>query len=212
MIKVSPSILAADPLNMEADIRKMLDAGCDLLHVDIMDGHFVPNLSYGPALSAAMAKVFPTALQDVHLMLDNPEKYIDAFAVSCPEAIAIHLEIPGDVAAILKDIRSRGIKAVLTLKPATPAEAALPFFPLCDRILVMTVEPGYGGQSFMPEQLDKIRALRQLGFTGEIEADGGINMKNLPLLKEAGLDIAVMGTAMYRSPDPKADMDTIHQL
>ena len=212
MIKVSPSILAANPLEMGKDIEKAANAGCDMLHVDIMDAHFVPNLSYSPALSLAIHKAFPDLPLDVHLMMGNPEKYIDAFAACKPQAIAIHAEIPGDVAALLRDIRSRGILAVLTLKPGTPVSAVTQWLPLCDRVLIMTVEPGFGGQSFMAEQLEKIPQLRAAGFTGEVEADGGISLKNIEQCAQAGLNIAVMGTAFFRSEDPAMLVNSLHRL
>jgi len=211
-MKVSPSILAADMLNMERDVQRMIDAGTDWLHVDIMDAHFVPNLSYSPALVAALHKRFPALPLDVHLMMDNPEKYADVFCDAGAAVLTIHAEIPGDVAALLQHIRSRGAMAGLSVKPGTPAEAIRHLLPLADMVLVMTVEPGFGGQKFNTDMLGKMDVLRQMGYTGLIEADGGVSMNNAALLRAHGLDVAVMGTAMFTSADPKADMDAIHVL
>ena len=211
MIKIAPSILAADPLNMERDVRRMSEAGCDMIHVDIMDAHFVPNLSYGPALVEALHGRFDLPL-DVHLMMDNPEKYIDVFAGAGAWGITIHAEIPGDVAGMLRHIRALELSAGLSVKPGTPAEAIRALLPEADMVLVMTVEPGFGGQKFQPAMLDKLRELRRMGYTGLLEADGGVSLSNLPALKEAGLDVAVMGTAMYRSADPAADIHIIKQM
>lgn len=211
MIKVSPSILAADPLHMERDVQRMVDAGCDLLHVDIMDAHFVPNLSYGPALAEALHKRFAIPL-DVHLMMDNPENYIETFAKAGAWGITIHAEVPGDVPAMLRQIRGLDLNVGLSVKPGTPAESIAHLLPLVDMVLVMTVEPGFGGQKFQSAMLEKIRTLRAMGYTGLIEADGGVSLDNLPDLKAAGLDVAVMGTAMYRSDDPARDMKTIHAM
>lgn len=209
---VSPSILAADMLNMERDVQRMIDAGTDWLHVDIMDAHFVPNLSYSPALVAALHKRFPQLPLDVHLMMDNPEKYIGVFCDAGAEVLTIHAEIAADVAALLEEIRARGVKAGLSVKPGTPAEAIRHLLPHADMVLVMTVEPGFGGQKFNANMLGKMDELRQMGYTGLLEADGGVSMKNAATLRAHGLDVAVMGTAMFGSSDPAADMAAIHAL
>lgn len=211
-MKVAPSILAADPLNMERDVQRMIDAGTDWLHVDIMDAHFVPNLSFSPALTAALHKRFPDLPLDVHLMMDNPEKYIDVFCDAGASVLTIHAEIDGDVTAMLQQIRARGVMAGLSVKPGTPAEAIRHLLSHADMVLVMTVEPGFGGQKFNEDMLNKLDALRQMGYTGLLEADGGVSMSNIATLHQHGLDVAVMGTAMFRSADPKADMDAIHAL
>ena len=211
-MKVAPSILAADPLNMGRDVQRMVDAGTDWLHVDIMDAHFVPNLSFSPALTKALHERFPALPLDVHLMMDNPEKYIDTFIDAGASVLTIHAEIAGDVAALLDHIRARGVKAGLSVKPGTPAEAVRHLLPHADMVLVMTVEPGFGGQAFNPDMLGKLTQLREMGYTGLLEADGGVSMKNAALLRRHGLDVAVMGTAMFGSADPKADMDAIHAM
>ena len=209
---VSPSILAADMLNMERDVQRMIDAGADWLHVDIMDAHFVPNLSYSPALVAALHKRFPALPLDVHLMMDNPEKYIGVFCDAGAAVLTIHAEISADVAQLLEEIRSRGVKAGLSVKPGTPAEAIRHLLPHADMVLVMTVEPGFGGQKFNAAMLGKMDDLRQMGYAGLLEADGGVSMSNAATLRAHGLDVAVMGTAMFASADPAADMAAIHAL
>ena len=211
-MKVAPSILAADPLHMARDVQRMIDAGADWLHVDIMDAHFVPNLSFSPALTKALHERFPALPLDVHLMMDNPEKYLDAFIDAGASVLTIHAEIAGDVAAMLEHIRSRGVKAGLSVKPGTSAEAVRHLLPHADMVLVMTVEPGFGGQKFNADMLGKLSALREMGYTGLLEADGGVSMANAALLRQHGLDVAVMGTAMFGSDDPKRDMDAIHAM
>lgn len=211
MIKVAPSILAADQLNLERDVSRMMAAGCDMIHVDIMDGHFVPNMSFGPAVVKALRARFDVPL-DVHLMLDQPERYIDDFARAGASNITIHAEIPGDAGALLRHIHTLGLSAGLSVKPGTPAEAVRDLLPEADMVLVMTVEPGFGGQKFQTAMLDKLRELRKMGYTGLLEADGGVSLSNLPDLKAAGLDVAVMGTAMYRSEDPAGDIQRIKAL
>ncbi len=211
-MKIAPSILAADMLNMERDVQRMVEAGTDWLHVDIMDAHFVPNLSYSPALVEALHDRFPALPLDVHLMMDNPEKYIDVFCDAGAAVLTIHAEIGGDVAGLLRKIRAKGVLAGLSVKPGTPASAIAHLLPEADMVLVMTVEPGFGGQKFNVDMLGKLDDLRRMGYTGLLEADGGVSMKNIETLRAHGLDVAVMGTAMLGSKTPKQDMDFIHTL
>jgi len=211
MIDILPSILASDLLNMEQDVRRMLDAGADALHVDIMDAHFVPNLSFGPAMCKALRRAFPYTYQDVHLMMDNPEKYLDTFASAGANAITVHAEAAGDIAGMLLHIRDLGLKAGVSLKPGTSVEAIADKLFMCDLVLVMTVEPGFGGQSFMADMIPKIRTLRDLGFQGQVMVDGGINAETGRLCIEAGADALVMGTALFKSPDPAALITACHE-
>ena len=212
MIKIAPSILAADALALGSDVQRMLDAGCDMLHVDIMDAHFVPNLSYSPATVKALHDRFPEALLDVHLMMDNPGDYIEAFAQNGAWNITIHAEIPGNIHAMLSQIHALGCKAGLSVKPGTPIEAAAEYFDEIDLLLVMTVEPGFGGQKFQPAMMDKLSRARELGYKGLLETDGGVGMSNLPEQIARGLDVAVMGTAMFHSPTPAEDLAKIHAM
>lgn len=204
MIKILPSILAADILRMGEEIARMMEAGADGLHVDIMDAHFVPNLSFAPAMVKAIRKAFPDIYQDVHLMMDNPAAYISAFAEAGADAITVHAEIPEDIEAVLRDIRARGCRAGLSVKPKTDVRAIEKYLPLCDQVLVMTVEPGFGGQKFMADMMPKLRWLRENGFTGGVQVDGGVNAETARECVAAGADELVMGTALVRSADPVA--------
>ena len=161
---------------------------------------------------AALHKRFPALPLDVHLMMDNPEKYIGVFCDAGAAVLTIHAEIAADVAALREEIRARGVKAGLSVKPGTPAEAIRHLLPHADMVLVMTVEPGFGGQKFNADMLGKMDELRQMGYTGLLEADGGVSMANAATLRAHGLDVAVMGTAMFGSSDPAADMAAIHAL
>ena len=211
MIKIAPSILAADPLNLERDMRRMMDAGCDWLHVDIMDAHFVPNLAFAPDTVRRMKEIASVPL-DVHLMMDNPEKYVDLFLDAGADCLTVHAEVAGDISAMLREIRRRGALAGLALKPGTGAWRAESLIPETDMILTMTVEPGFGGQPLNRSVIRKIANLREMGYKGEIEADGGIREDNLQELIDAGLSVAVMGTGLYRAEDPKGMMTRLHAM
>lgn len=211
MIKLSPSILAADPLRLGQAARMAQDAGCDELHFDVMDGHFVPNLTFGPHILKAMKQELPQIVYDVHLMLDNPAEFVDPFIDAGADILTVHAEADGFVRA-LDRIRERGVRTGASVRPATPVECLRDALSRLDRVLLMTVEPGFGGQKLIPEVLDKAAQLRTLGFAGEIEADGGITESNAALLKEAGIGVLVMGTGFFRAKDPAEVVRRVHAL
>jgi ribulose-phosphate 3-epimerase len=186
---------------MGEDVRRMTDAGCDWLHVDIMDGNFVPNLSYGPALVRALKKETAVPL-DVHLMVAHPESFIDTFAKAGAQILTVHAEVEYPLPSLLDMIHHLGLKAGASIKPATPIEKLYTCLPMLDMVLVMTVEPGFGGQAFMPEMAQKIRDLRTMGFEGIIEVDGGVGPDNAKMLLDSGATALVMGTALFTAKDP----------
>ena len=196
---ISPSILSADFANLERDINKVAAAGADWLHVDVMDGLFVPNLTIGIPVVAALKKVSPLPL-DVHLMIEKPERYIKEFIKAGADILTIHVEACADPKAALREIRVLGAKAGLTLRPGTPLERILPFLEEMDLVLVMTVEPGFGGQSFMMDQVPKMQELRRIVETRSlplwIEVDGGIAPETLSFC--AAADVLVAGSAVFR--------------
>ena len=210
MIKLAPSLLAADPLHLGDALKMTIDAGCEELHFDVMDAHFVPNLTFGPHILAAMKKQADFCY-DVHLMLTDPMTMIDSYAKAGASVITVHAEANGFEES-LRHIRELGLVAGASINPATPAEVLRPYLHLIDRVLLMTVVPGYGGQAFMPEALPKVRQLREMGFTGEIEADGGVSPANMRQTVDAGVDILVMGTAFFKAQDPYEVSRLVHAL
>ena len=211
MIKIAPSILAADPLNLEKDIRMAEKAGCDWIHVDIMDAHFVPNLAYSADTVGRLRKTTDLPL-DVHLMMDNPEVMIDPFLDAGASCITIHAEIGVKAPGLLDRIRRWGRMAGIALKPGSSLEMITGWLDQTDLVLMMTVEPGFGGQKLDERVIGKIRSLKELGYRGEIEADGGITEANLGILAENGLTVAVMGTALFRNENMKECIQRLHRI
>ena len=210
MIKIAPSILAADPLNLERDVRRAVESGCDWIHVDVMDAHFVPNLAYSPDTVRRLKEICPVPI-DVHLMMDAPGSLLDAFLEAGASNVTVHAET-GDVSSLLQRIHQAGATAGVALRPGTPADAVRPYLEDAELILAMTVEPGFGGQKLDESVIHKIRELRETGYRGEIEADGGIREDNLQRLKDNGLTVAVMGTALFRNDDMKAAISRMHGM
>ncbi len=214
MIKVSPSVLTADFLTLKEDIVKLEAAGTDMLHLDVMDGIFVPNISFGVPVIQSIKKHTSLPL-DVHLMIDRPHRYIEQFS-TVADWLGFHYEAGSDNAETLKKIRELGCKSCITIKPCTSAEAVFDLLELCDMVLVMSVEPGFGGQKFMPAALEKIEALSKeisrRGLNTEIEVDGGINAETAPLAAKAGATVLVAGSYVFSAEDMKATVAGIKSL
>ena len=209
MIKIAPSILSADFVNLERDIRALGPQGADYVHVDVMDGCFVPNITIGIPVVAAIKKISPLPL-DVHLMIDWPLRYVEDFCRAGADILTLHVEsdFPANTRAALEKIRALGVRPALSVKPNTRPEALLPFLELCDLILVMTVEPGFGGQSFMADMMPKLKTIRgwldEKNPGCELEVDGGVNETTGKLCVENGANVLVAGSAWFKNPDPAA--------
>ena len=206
-IEISPSVLGANLMCLGEEIRRVEELGIGWLHLDHMDGHFVPNISFGPDFVSAMRKQTKLFL-DVHLMLSEPMKYIETYAKAGADLITVHVEANDDAETMLRAIAAQGIKAGISIKPGTPVQAIEPLLPLCDLVLVMTVEPGFGGQSLREDCVAKIPELKAMieksGRDILIEVDGGVKRENAEKVVRAGADVLVMGTGLFRADDPKA--------
>ena len=200
---ISASVMCIDMLNFRDQLRALDDAGIDLYHIDVMDGHFVPNISFGAPVIAGLSKVCDLPF-DVHLMISQPLRYIDDYADAGADLITFHLESDDDPNAVIDKILARGCKPAIAIKPGTPAEAVLPYADRLAMVLVMTVEPGFGGQSFMADMMPKLTLLRSRYPHLDLQVDGGINLETVKAAAKAGANVFVAGSAVFKSADPAA--------
>lgn len=215
MMKIAPSILSCDFSVMGEETKRMENSGADYIHLDVMDGHFVPNITFGAPVIKAI-RSYSTLPFDVHLMIDHPYDYIDDFADAGADVITFHVESKSDIKATIAKIKEKGIKPGLVIKPKTPASAVFPYLKEIFMVLVMTVEPGFGGQSFMEDMLPKLQEIREeannQGADILLELDGGINDKTIAKAAKAGGDICVSGTGVFKAPDAKQAIKTLKSL
>ncbi len=212
MMKIAPSILSADFSKLGEDIREVEAGGADYIHVDVMDGHFVPNITLGPPIVKAIRPITGLPL-DVHLMISEPAKYVDAFADAGADYITVHVEADPHIHRTIQLIKNRGVKAGVVLNPGTASELIKPLIADIDMVLLMTVNPGFGGQAFIPSVVTKIKEIRkwadELNPALEIEVDGGINLETIAVCAEAGADVFVAGSAIYNQSDRKKAIEDL---
>ncbi len=209
-IIISPSVLASDFANLESELKKCSDGGAELIHLDVMDGHFVPNISIGAPVIAALDKVCETPF-DVHLMISDPLFYIDDFIKAGADIITFHVECESDIEKTIDKIVDAGCKAALAVKPNTPIDAVYPYLDKLSMVLVMTVEPGFGGQSFMESTMPKIKELRAKCPDIDIQVDGGINADTVKIAGKAGANVFVAGSAVFKSDNPAATIKLLKE-
>jgi ribulose-phosphate 3-epimerase len=212
MVKISPSVLAADLSNLAAEVKDIELAGADMVHLDVMDGMFVTNISFGlPVIKSLRSK--SNMIFDVHLMIESPERYAERFIDAGADILTFHLEACKEPSKLLSSIREEGVMAAISIKPDTPCEEVYPYLEQCDMVLVMTVEPGYGGQALIPETLEKVRKIKaeilERGLTTLVQVDGGINADNAGDAIKAGADILVAGSSVFGKSDRKAAINEL---
>lgn len=214
MTKISPSVLAADLSNLAKEVADIESAGADMVHLDVMDGMFVTNISFGLPVITSLRKR-SNMIFDVHLMIDAPERYAERFIEAGADILTFHLEACKESGNLLDEIRDQGVMAGISVKPGTPIEEVYPYLDRCDMVLVMTVEPGYGGQKLIPETVEKVRKLKaeieKRGIDIEIQVDGGINESNAAELINAGASILVAGSSVFKANDRRAAIDALRK-
>lgn len=212
MIKIAPSLLAADFTKLGSEVESLNTTQANMLHLDIMDGIFVPNISFGYDIVKQIRPI-SSLIFDVHLMISNASKYIDKFADAGANSITVHYEAVDDVEAIINYIHSKGLRAAVSVKPATPIESIAQYLPLMDMLLIMSVEPGFGGQKYIASSTEKIQCARRIisdkGLRTSIQVDGGVNASNVAEVYKAGADIAVAGTAVFGKADRNAAVNDL---
>ena len=208
-IEIAPSVLSADFANLASEIKQVEQAGIKIIHLDIMDGHFVPNITFGPPVVAKLRK-YSTLVFDAHLMITDPEKYSPRFVEAGANHITFHIEVVNKPERLIKDLHNMGVTAGICLNPETPVEKIEKVAPLCDMVLVMTVHPGFGGQAFMPDAAEKIKEVRRIvGPAIRVEVDGGIDPETTPIVVSYGADTLVAGNGIFAKSDRFAAIEAI---
>ncbi len=215
MIKIAPSLLAADFTSLKSEVVSLNNTEASMLHLDVMDGHFVPNISFGPSVIKQI-RPYSELFFDVHLMISDPMKYIDEFVATGADSITFHFEAVEEPEKVIDYIRSKNVMVALSIKPKTPVSAIAKYLDMIDMLLIMSVEPGFGGQKFMPESLDKVKEAKKIiserGLETLVQIDGGVNASTVKSVADAGCDIAVAGTAVFGKEDREKAINDLIEI